>query len=297
MSSSAHAVNRNGAVAHVGTLGTPLLERDPFERALALGSRMPAGVTIAALVLAVALHAGAAVAAVQAAVVGAFASWAESVGSAVASRLMQSFDVEVVKPPEPPPLPAEVEPAKPAKEDPKPPPVAVKAPKEAPPPAAAEASKVLAQDPVKEEPLDLTGNTFVQGSGSTYAGGVTQAGGTSKTAVYNPAASASGVAVGVGRSGVDKTRSAALSGAGEWNDCPFPSEADAEQIDQAAVTLQVSVRSDGSADAVTVVQDPGYGFGREARKCAMRKRYANALDANGNPVSGTTKPFRVRFNR
>ena len=61
--------------------------------------------------------------------------------------------------------------------------------------------------------------------------------------------------------------------------------------------IQVKVKPDGSPENVTVVQDPGHGFGREARKCAMRKKYSQGLDPDGNPVGGTTKPFRVRFER
>jgi periplasmic protein TonB len=163
---------------------------------------------------------------------------------------------------------------------------------------------VLTQEPSPNEPVDLTGNSFVTGSGSTYAGGVTQANGTSKTAVYNPAAVATGVPGGTGTAPapppppkVDKSKVAGLLGSVDWNDCPFPPEADAEQRDQAFVMIQVKVKPDGSPENVTVLQDPGFGFGREARKCAMRKKYSQALDADGNPIGGQTKPFRVRFER
>lgn len=61
--------------------------------------------------------------------------------------------------------------------------------------------------------------------------------------------------------------------------------------------IQVTVKPDGSAESVNVLQDPGHGFGREARKCAMRKRYSQGLDVDGNAIGGITKPFRVRFER
>jgi hypothetical protein len=46
-----------------------------------------------------------------------------------------------------------------------------------------------------------------------------------------------------------------------------------------------------------VLADPGNGFGREARRCAMAKRYAAALDRDGGAIAGTTRPFRVHFSR
>jgi protein TonB len=61
--------------------------------------------------------------------------------------------------------------------------------------------------------------------------------------------------------------------------------------------IQVKVKPDGSPENVSVIQDPGHGFGREARKCAMRKKYSQGLDPDGNAIGGTTKPFRVRFER
>ena len=57
------------------------------------------------------------------------------------------------------------------------------------------------------------------------------------------------------------------------------------------------VRADGTAESVSVVRDPGQGFGRAARACAMRQRYAAAEDREGRAVIATTAPFRVRFTR
>lgn len=281
-------------------------DRDPFAGVLDLGSRMSVAVTIA---LAITLHAGVAGAAGAAMLLEDMLAWARMVRNNVSANLAQTYEIEVAKPEEPPPPPPpEPEPVKeePQPETPPPPPVVKQEVKEAtppPPPAAAEAAKVLTQEPAKDEPVDLTGNTFVTGSGSTYAGGTTQAGGTSKSAVYNSAAAATGVPGGTGtapappRPSVDRSRGAGLLGSDRWDDCPFPGEADSEQIDQAYVIIQVKVKADGTADTVTIVQDPGHGFGREARKCAMRKRYNTALDVEGNAIGGMTKPFRIKFER
>ena len=88
---------------------------DPLAGVLSLGPRIPVAVMVAAAVLAVSVHAGAAVGAVQAAVLHAFAAWAHDVRSTVSNRLAQTYDVDVVKPVEkpeepPPPPPEEKEP-------------------------------------------------------------------------------------------------------------------------------------------------------------------------------------------
>jgi len=224
-------------------------------------------------------------------------AWQRGLRDVIAYRLSE-YEIDIVKEAPPPPPPDEPKPEpeqpKPIAKDDTPPP---------PPPAPAEAGKVLTSEPDPDAPVDLT-NTFVTGSGSTYAGGSTSADGTSKKAVYNPAAVPTGVPGGTGTAPApvvvrkdDKSRPPGLLGSVDWNDCPFPGEADTEQIDQAFVMIQVKVKADGSPERVEVLQDPGHGFGREARKCAMRKRYAEAHDADGNAIGGTTRPFRVRFER
>ncbi|MDP9003153.1 MAG: energy transducer TonB [Myxococcota bacterium] len=203
-------------------------------------------------------------------------------------------EIDVMKEDAPPPPRAEPE-AKPE-------PVAMQRPqpREAPPPPApAQAAKVLAQEPDPNEPVDLTGNTIVQGNGDTYAGGFTTANGTSGNAVRG-AAVAGGVPGGTGpvrpapQVGTDRSRAASV-GATEWN-APFPPEADAAQIDDAYVMLQVDVRPDGTPAAVRVLSDPGNGFGREARQYALRQHYSPALDHDGNAIAATTR-VRVHFSR
>lgn len=268
---------------------------DPMSGVLSMGPRIPVALII---VLAVLVHVGEAAGGVAAALRAQIGIWNRNVRDEVLAKLSQTYDIDVAKPQELPPEPPKVE----QKEPEPPPPVAKVEHKEAPPPAPAEAARVLAQEPDPNEVVDMR-DAIVMGTGNVYAGGITSSQGTSKTAVTNTAATATGVPGGTGTGNappptrLDRSRVAALSGSSDWGDCPFPAEADAEQVDQAYVTLQVKVRSDGSPDSVSVVQDPGHGFGREARKCAMRKRFTSALDVDGNPIAGQTKPFRVHFTR
>lgn len=271
--------------------------RDPMANVLGIGPRIPVAVMVGAAVLAVSLHATAAVGAVQAAVLHAFGAWARGVHAQVALNLGQTYEVEVTKekPPEPPPEPPKEEP----KEEPKP--LVKEPPKEEPkpePPAAADAQKVLMQEPAKDEPVDLTANTFLDGKADTNVGGQTQIGGKATTANYNPAAAATGVVGGTGTAPappapkVDRSRQAKIKNLANLERCPFPGEADAEQIDEAAVTIEVKVTADGRAESVSVLQDPGHGFGREAKRCALREKYDPALNVEGTPLPGT---YRVRF--
>jgi protein TonB len=206
------------------------------------------------------------------------------------------------KPIEAPPLP-EV-PPEPVAAAPKPI-AAPKDPYDAPPPPA-QAAKVLTQkeDPDKIE--DLTGNTIVNGEG-TAAFGQQSAAGKGDKPVLNSAASLTGVVGGTGSSkgppppppqptGPDLSRGASPSGGTNWS-CPFPPEADADQIDEQRVTLVVTVRADGSPLSVNVVNDPGHGFGRAARMCALTRKFSPTLDRTGQAIVGTTAPFIVRFTR
>jgi protein TonB len=269
---------------------------DPLSKVLSTGPRLPASITACAAIF---LHVGMAAGASAASLYEEIFTWQRGIRDVVAYRLSQ-YEVDLVKetPPTPPPEPEkapEPEPEKVVVKEKSPPPEA--------PPKPAEAAKVLAAEPTPNEPLDMR-DSFVTGSGSTYAGGQTSSDGTSQKPVYNPMAAHTGVVGGTGTGPgtapprkEDKSRAPGLLGAVDWNDCPFPSEADAEQIDQAFVIIQVKVKPDGLPENVTVVQDPGHGFGREARKCAMRKKYSQGLDVDGNAIAGTTKPFRVRFER
>jgi len=294
---SSTSLNGNGAQQRAAA--TSQGRRDPMAGVTTLGPRIPVAVMVFAAVLAVTVHAGAAVGAVQAAVLHAFASWAHDVRGAVASRLAQTYDVDFVKPAEK--EKPEEPPPEPPKEEPK---VLVKAQKDEPPPpppAAADAAKVLMQEPAKDEPVDLTGNTFLNGNADTAVGGTTQIGGTGKTPTNSPAAVATGVQGGTGTiaapaSKVDRSRPAKITNVSNLERCPFPAEANAEQIDEAVVGISVNVTAEGRPASVAITSDPGHGFAREARKCAMREGYTPALNVDGVPIAGTY-PVRFRFTR
>ncbi len=270
---------------------------------LQLGRQASGGIAVG-LVLAILFHGSAAARA--AALPMDFMRWSRDIGQQVHERLWATYDIDVAKPPpEPDPPPPAPEPPK---EEPKvvlapAPPSAHPPPKEeAPAAAAAQASAVLTKAADPDEPVDLTG--FVTGNAAAYAGGVTEQGGTSDTAVYDRNARKGGIPGGHGTAtaaappppGPDRSKPAGLSGSSEWK-CPWPSEADAEQIDEAYVSVQVTTRPDGTAEKVTILSDPGHGFAREARQCAMRERYNAALDHDGNSIGGLTKAFRIHFER
>lgn len=280
--------------------GTP---RNVAQRQAALdrlGSRLEVkGGAIASMAIALLLHVGVGGTAIGVVMLSELWTWHSSLLAKLQVRILDDYQVDIVKDEEPPPPPPP-EP-EPPKEEPKPdtpPPVAEKA-VEPPPQAAAQAAKVLAADPTPDEPLDMT-NVMVQGTGDTYTGGTTSAAGTGKTAVRGPAAAVGGTTGGTGATpaptGVDKSRAAGVSGSSDW-DCPFPPEADALQEDLAFVQIKVAVGVDGKPTKVTVTKDPGHGFAREARTCAMQKRFLTALDAAGNPIAGETKEIRVKFER
>jgi protein TonB len=227
--------------------------------------------------------------------------FARLVQSGMQARMRR--DVEVDVQPEPPP-PPEPEPPPPPEPEPEPKPVALPpekpppaAPKEAPAPAAAQAAKVLTAEPTPDEPLDLTGDAFVQGNADYYAGGITASKGTSAQAVRNQAARADGVVGGTGTapaSGVDRSRAA---GTVEKNwDCPFPAEAELEQINYQQVRVAVTVSAQGKALEVKVIGETNFGFGRAAQRCALSKTYIPALDRGGNPIT-TTAPLVITFVR
>jgi len=215
----------------------------------------------------------------------------------------QMVEVELPPPPEPKPEPEpepveqapepEVVPPPPVKPAPRPravkPPPPPPEPKPAPPPAAAEAGKVLeAKEPA------AASDSVVTGEAQQHAGGTTESGGTSKQAVRDLSARAAGVPGGTGTD-VDQSRQPQLAGGAQW-DCPFPMEADDEGIDHAVVTLRVEVAADGGVSKVEATNDPGYGFAREARRCASRKRWAPGFNREGQPASAVAL-VRVRFDR
>ena len=226
-------------------------------------------------------------------------SWSAQVAARIHADLRREQLVDLKVPSRPPPPPPEpvaqkpVVPPPPARSTEK---VSSRAPHRtgAPrPPPPAQAGAVVAQAVDPNQPVDLTGNIFIQGTASTYAGGVTTSSGTSTAAVHTrkvaPAAPP-GVSTAPSRA-----RSVQLEEE-DWS-CPWPPEADDERIDEQTAVVQVVVDADGRAESAVVLADPGFGFGHAAVECARRARYTPALDSEGQPIRSKSPPLRVRFTR
>lgn len=305
MSSAANRVAMGGRDFH----RTAEHDRDPLAPVVALGNRAMRTGSAIGLVLALLSHGYASARAMTA-----LFDMRRAVGEmrqGMHEFFWTEYDIDLTpkdeikpkpeeKPPEPepeapPPLPTPKAENAPAKEE---------DPYDTPPPPS-QAAKVITQEPDPDEPLDMTGQGFVSGDGSGPGYGMVSADGTGKSPTYNKAAALGGKegATGTGKpgpppapTGPDLSKAANVAGSSAW-DCPFPPEADAEQIDQALVSIIVTVRADGSPQSVKVVNDPGYGFGRAARLCALSRRYTPALDRTGTPMVAATPPIRVRFTR
>ncbi len=282
-------------------------ERDPLARVIGLGDRAARTGTIIGLALALSTHGYASARAMMA-----LFDMQHAVGeirNGLHEYFWTEYDIDLTPKDQDKPKPEE----KPPEPEPQAPPEPVAAPKEKapakeedpydPPPPPSQAAKVLTQEPDPDEPVDMTGQGFVTGDGSGPGFGMVSAAGTGKTPTFDRGASLSGKEGGTGKGsntpppqGPDLSKAVGLVGSSAW-DCPFPPEADAEQIDQAVVSIIVTVRPDGTAQSVKVVSDPGTGFGRAARLCALARRYTPALDRTGTPIVSASPPLRVRFTR
>jgi protein TonB len=274
-------------------------DEDPFGRIVEVGSNSARTGILVGLLSALIIHgAGAREAYLLTTGVG---EWAASLRAAIHDHLWATYEVEIPPPPAPPPPAPDEKPDEPVKA---PKPVsAAKAPAAEPPPAAAQAGKVLTREPAPDEPVDLTGNNFVTGNADAYAGGVTSSTGTDTKAVRDPNATGDGVVGGKGKAkdkgnadAPDLSSAPTLPPGRSWQ-CAFPPEADTDQIDYQVVPILVTVGPDGAAVSVKVISDPGHGFGRAARECALRQRYVPALDRQGRPITATTPPINVKFTR
>jgi len=157
------------------------------------------------------------------------------------------------------------------------------------PAAPAQAAQLAAAAPA---PADFTGTAFVVGSGSTRAGGATTANGTSRSPALGAVAPAG---TGRGAARPDRARAVSLDEVA-WT-CPWPAEADAQQVNEQTVVLRAAVRPDGHAEHVDVLSDPGFGFGAAARLCALSTRFEPARDPAGQSVAALSPPIRVHFFR
>lgn len=180
-------------------------------------------------------------------------------------------------------------------------PVRASAPRAAATPMRAQAAAVLTRSSDANEPVDMT-DGFVVGDATTYAGGTTMAQGTSSIAVrevtqgkLQPGHASPRGSAQISDGAPDRARRASMLGGTAWT-CPFPSEADADGVDHAVITVRLTIDANGSPTNAAVVRDAGRGFGREARRCALEKRFEPALDANGTPRAGAIT-INVHFDR
>jgi protein TonB len=162
------------------------------------------------------------------------------------------------------------------------------------PAQAARAASVVAQEPDPGAPVDLTGDAIVTGQATAYAGGVTTSAGTG-TSPGRGGAPVAGEGDAIRATATDRGSSVSLESE-KWS-CPWPREADAEQIDEQTVVLRVVVDARGAAEQATVLADPGHGFGPAAVACALRTRFVPARDRSGEAVRSVSPPIRVRFTR
>lgn len=221
-------------------------------------------------------------------------------GPDVVATSMFEVDLEPEPAPQPEEPPPDLEPEPPKRVRPKaaaPPPPDLPEPEPEPAtepepaPEAARAAKVLTQD-TRQTPQ--TESAVPSGNAPVPPGGHTAALGTANLAVRNKHARALGVQGGTGSGVLDRSRPPRLAGGAQW-DCPWPDEGDMVDQDEPTVTLRVQVSRNGSVQRVTVMDDPGFGFGREARRCALRKRWSPARDRAGRPVDNIAL-VRVRFS-
>jgi hypothetical protein len=143
----------------------------------------------------------------------------------------------------------------------------------APPGTAKPASSAVTSD---------SGDPLVVGSASAYAGGSTTiAGGSGGDGAGSP----------------DLSLPASLGGAVQWQ-CQWPERFNNGLNDGRKIVAHVAVEVDvdGTAVHARVTVDPGYGFGRTARDCALRGRYIPGRGAEGQITRAWTKSFLVIFD-
>ncbi len=215
--------------------------------------------------------------------------WSAQLASRIHEELLRQDAIEVAQPTPPPPAPPPQ----------KSPPVQRTAePKarmaRARPPPPAKAGTIVAQAPSPNAPVDLTGETFVTGSSTSYVGGVTSSSGTNQVAVHSSLVDPHAPPT---RTPAEPNLSRPVALDQQQWQCPWPPEADSGEIDQQTVIIRVAVNADGSASRVDVLSDPGFGFASAARVCALHTRFDPARDNAGKKVASVSPPIRVRFTR
>lgn len=214
--------------------------------------------------------------------------WGAEMAARVHDAIAMERAVDVMPPRPPPRAPVPSQAESPQVAAPRTAP-AIHAPRARPAPPA-QAGQIVAASP---EPVDFTGSAFIVGSGASHAGGATTSTGTSRKPGFETVAP--GETAGATVAARNRARPVSLDQAA-WN-CPWPAEADAQQVDEQTVVLRASVRADGRADRVDVLSDPGFGFAAAARLCALGTHFERARDAAGQPIAAESPPIRVHFFR
>jgi protein TonB len=164
--------------------------------------------------------------------------------------------------------------------------------------AVAQAGKALTRD--DEAP---GGDSIASGDSNDPMYGLVAGGGTGNVPTRNPRAKVGGKVGGHGTSTradavLDPDLSRGAHAPSVITDaCPFPAEADFARIDHASVVLQVHVLSDGHTGAISIISDPGHGFGRAAAACARNMIYSIARDRHGKSIEADAPPTTIRFTR
>jgi protein TonB len=221
------------------------------------------------------------------------ANWSAEMAARVHDAISKERVVDMTPPPPPAPLPPEP-PAPVATHVPRA--IRAQGPARPAPSDPARAGKLTA---VANDPADFTGAAFVVGGAATFPGGTTAPSGagtgpgTGKGAATTAAIA---TADGTGRDRAPNRARAVSLDQAAWS-CPWPAEADAEQVDERTVVLRVTVRADGRADEIDIISDPGLGFGPAARACARVAHFEPARNADGQPIAAVSAPIRVHFFR
>jgi len=159
---------------------------------------------------------------------------------------------------------------------------------------AAEAGEVV-DSTSNSEVADFTDFEMRSGNADSFAGGVTASSGTSEEATRSAGGTGGRGEDGEGGETGAGTRPVGLD-QNDW-DCDWPEQARELSIDEQVVVLRAVVRPDGTPKSVSIVSEPGFGFGEAARRCAKSHTFRPALDDDGEPVTATSPPIRVRFTR
>ena len=152
---------------------------------------------------------------------------------------------------------------------------------------------VVDANPDSDGPIEFTDTTFTAGTASAYLGASSRNTGQGAPASEPTRGLNTGHTNHSGRA--SRARAVQLAG-NEWR-CNWPRAAVNQEIYEQFVVLRVIVGADGTVEHARVMNDPGYGFGEAAVRCARRTRFTPAQNENGRRIRATSPPIRVRFTR